>query len=151
VTKPLKILFLTHYFYPEGNAPATRVYEMSKHWVADGHKVTIITGAPNVPNGIVYEGYRNRLYQRETIDGINVIRVWTYLAPNKGTVCRVINYLSYMFSALLAILCVSRPDIVIATSPQFFCGWAGALLSKLHRLPFILEIRDIWPESVEDL
>ncbi|MFC1761271.1 glycosyltransferase family 4 protein [Planctomycetota bacterium] len=144
----MKILFLSHYFPPEGNAPASRVYEMAKRWVADGHKVDVITCAPNVPNGVVYEGYKNRLRQTEMIDGIRVIRIWTVLAANKGTTMRILNYLSYMVSALFSGLFVRKPDLVIATSPQFFCGWAGVMLSRLRRLPFILEIRDIWPESI---
>ncbi|HCE42094.1 MAG TPA: glycosyltransferase WbuB [Lentisphaeria bacterium] len=142
------ILFLTHYFPPEGNAPASRVYEMAKCWIKDGQRVTVITGVPNVPDGIVYEGYKNRLYQKETIDGITVIRVWTYIAANKGTLRRIMNYLSYMSSSVLAGLFVRSPDVVIATSPQFFCGWAGVILSKLRRRRFILEIRDIWPDSI---
>jgi len=121
---------------------------MAKCWVKDGQRETVITGVPNVPNGIVYEGYKNRLYQKETIDGITVIRVWTYIAANKGTLRRIMNYLSYMISAVLAGLFVRHPDVVIATSPQFFCGWAGVVLSKLRRRRFILEIRDIWPDSI---
>lgn len=144
----MHILFLTHYFPPESNAPASRVHEMAKCWVQNGQRVTVITCVPNVPNGIVYKGYRNKLYQKETIDGINVIRVWTYIAANKGTLRRIMNYLSYMFSAVLAGLFVKRPDVVIATSPQFFCGWAGVILGKLRRRRFILEIRDIWPDSI---
>ncbi len=147
-SEAMKILFLTHYFPPEGNAPASRVHEMAKRWVAAGHDVTVITCAPNVPDGVVYDGYRNRLRQRETIDGIEVVRVWTYIAANKGTIRRIVNYVSYMISAVVFGLRVRRPDIVIATSPQFFCGWAGAVLSRLRRRPFILEIRDIWPESI---
>lgn len=145
----MRILFLTHYFHPEGNAPATRVTEMTRRWAARGHAVTVITGVPNVPDGVVYEGYRNRPVQRETRDGVDVIRVWTYLAPNKGTARRILNYVSFMLSATLAGLWVRRPDVVIATSPQFFCGWAGVLVSWLRRRPFVLEIRDLWPESIE--
>ena len=144
----MKILFLSHYFPPEGNAPATRVHEMCKRWVKSGHRVTVVTCAPNVPTGKVYEGYRNRWRQRETIDGIEVVRVWTFIAANKGTFLRVLNYLSYMISATLAGLSAERPDVCIATSPQFFCGWAGALVSRLRRLPFVLEVRDIWPDSI---
>ena len=144
----MRILFLSHYFPPEGNAPASRVYEMAKRWVAAGHEVQVITCAPNVPNGVVYEGYRNRLRQTETVGGIHVTRVWTYIAANRGTVRRILNYLSYMVMALFAGLFSRRPDVVIATSPQFFCGWAGALVAKLRRRPFILEIRDIWPASI---
>ena len=145
----MKILFFTHYFPPEGNAPASRTHEMCRRWVAGGHRVTVVTGAPNVPAGVVYEGYHNRLWQREMVDGIDVVRIWTYIAPNKGTARRIANYLSYMISATLAALFLPRPDICIATSPQFFCGFAGTLYSTIRRVPFILEIRDIWPDSIE--
>jgi glycosyltransferase involved in cell wall biosynthesis len=145
----LRILFFTHYFPPEGNAPASRVFEICRRWVKAGHQVTVITGVPNVPNGVPYDGYRNRFWQEEVMVGIRVLRVWTYLAPNKGTVRRTLNYVSFMGSATLAGLFVTKPDIVLATSPQFFCGWAGAIVSALRRLPFVVEIRDIWPESIE--
>ncbi len=144
----MRVLFLTHYFHPEGNAPGTRVYELCRRWVAMGHDVTVITGVPNVPNGVAYEGYENRWLQRECIDGIETIRVWTYLAPNRGTTRRILNYLTLMFSATLSALFVRKPDLVIATSPQFFCGWAGVWVSRLRRIPFILEVRDLWPESI---
>jgi len=88
------------------------------------------------------------MVQTELIDGIRTTRVWTYIAANKGTAKRILNYLSYMFSATLAALFVKKPDVIIATSPQFFCGWAGLISSRLRRVPFILEIRDIWPESI---
>jgi len=143
----MKILFLTHYYPPEGNAPASRVSALAERWTASGHKVTVVTCAPNVPNGIVYNGYENRRTE-EIVKGVNVIRVKTYIAPNKGAARRIINYLSYMFSAVRACLFMKKPDIMIATSPQFFCGWAGVLLYWIRRFPFILEVRDIWPESV---
>jgi hypothetical protein len=145
----MRILFLTHYFHPEGNAPATRVTELTRRWVAAGHDVTVITGVPSVPDGVVYESYRNRVVQRSTHEGVDLVRVWTYLAPNKGTLRRILNYVSFMLTATLAGLWVRRPDVVIATSPQFFCGWAGVLVSRARRRPFVLEIRDLWPESIE--
>jgi len=144
----MRILFFTHYFFPEGNAPATRVYEMARRWVRAGHEVTVVTGVPNVPSGVVYEGYRNRLLQREEVEGVDVVRVWTYLAANKGTTLRIANYVSYMMAATLVGLFLRRPDVVIATSPQFFCGWAGVVTARLRRRPLVLEIRDIWPESI---
>jgi colanic acid biosynthesis glycosyl transferase WcaI len=145
---PLRVLFFSHYFPPEGNAPASRTYEMCRRWVRDGHQVTVITSAPNHPHGVLYPGYRNRLVSLQEVDGINVIRVWTFLAANKGKRRRVLNFISYMFTAVLVALFVKRPHLVVATSPQFFCGWAGTLISKIRRLPFVLEIRDIWPESI---
>ena len=147
----LRVLFLSHYFPPEGNAPATRVYAFCRRWVRrqkDPCDVTVITCAPNVPDGKVYPGYRNRLSSREEIDGIDVIRVWTYLAANAGTVKRIMNFISFMLAASVRAMFLRRPDVVIGTSPQFFNGWAGVIVSRLRRAPFILEIRDIWPESI---
>jgi glycosyltransferase involved in cell wall biosynthesis len=146
--KRTRILFLTHYFPPEGNAPASRVYEMCKRWVRAGHRVTVLTCAPNHPNGIVYRGYRNWPLQREFIDGIQVFRIWTFLAANKGKRRRAVSFLSYMVIATLMAMFMRRRDVLIATSPQFFCGWAGVLVTALRRIPFILEVRDMWPESI---
>jgi len=143
-----RILFLTHYFPPEGNAPASRVHEMCKRWARDGHEVTVITGAPNHPNGQVYPGYRNWPLQQEFMDGIRVLRVWTFLAANKGKRRRAVNFLSFMLMSMMLALFMRRRDVLIATSPQFFCGWAGVMVSAIRRIPFILEIRDIWPESI---
>lgn len=146
----MNILFLSHYFPPEVNAPATRTFEHCVRWARAGHAVTVVTCEPNCPSGVVYEGYRNHWRpQVEMVEGVRVVRVWTYLAANAGTVRRIANYLSFLFSAVLASFGLRRPDVVIATSPQFFCGWAGVLVSWLKRVPFVLEIRDIWPESIE--
>lgn len=143
----MHVLFLTHYFPPEGNAPASRTYDNCKRWVQSGHDVTVITGVPNVPDGIIYEGYRNKIWQWESKDSIRVLRVWTYIAPNKGVVRRIANYLSFMISSLQGIF-VREIDIVVATSPQFFCAVGGYLLSYLKRVPFVMEVRDLWPESI---
>jgi glycosyltransferase involved in cell wall biosynthesis len=144
----MRILFLSHYFPPEVNAPASRTYEHCKQWVQDGHEVTVVTCAPNHPRGIVYEGYRNKLFQREEKDGIQIIRIWTYVTANEGFLKRTLNYLSYMVAAVLVAPFLSRYDVVLSTSPQFFNGLAGYLASRLKRVPWILEIRDLWPESI---
>lgn len=146
----MRIVFFSHYFTPEGNAPASRTYEHCKRWADAGHQITVITCAPNVPDGVVYEGYKNRIWpQRETIDGVDVIRVWTYVAANAGNAKRILNFVSYMMSAVLCFLFFCRrPNLIVATSPQFFCGWAGTIASWMKWCPFILEIRDIWPESI---
>ena len=146
----MRILFLSHYFPPEVNAPATRTFEHCKRWAAAGHNVTVVTCNPNCPSGKIFSGYRNHWRrQTEIIDGIRVVRVWTYLAPNAGTLRRILNYVSYMVSATWTCIWTRNWDVVVATSPQFFCGWAGVLVSKIKRIPLVLEIRDIWPESIE--
>jgi glycosyltransferase involved in cell wall biosynthesis len=143
------ILFLTHYFTPENNAPAARVHGMAREWARAGHRVTVLTCAPNVPAGVVYAGYRNKPYQEEWIDGIRTVRVWTWLAANKGRVRRGLNFLSYLAAAGAAgPLLRPRADVVVATSPQFFAGWAGWPVARAHGAPFVLEIRDIWPDSI---
>lgn len=144
----MRILFLTDNFPPEVNAPASRTYEHCKEWVKAGVDVTVITCAPNFPQGKVYEGYKNKLYQKEVVDGIKVIRVWTYIVPNKGFLKRTLDYISYSVSAFIAGLFVST-DVIIATSPQFFTALAGRVLSKWKRKPWIMEVRDLWPESIK--
>lgn len=144
----MRILFLSHYFPPEGNAPASRVHSMCRRWVESGHEVTVVTCAPNVPTGIVYEGYRNAWHQEEIIDGIHVVRTWTLLAANRAFGKRVLNYLSFFVTAVWRAIRLPPADVVIATSPQFFCGWAGVWTARLKRCPFVLEIRDLWPESI---
>ncbi|PSJ61514.1 glycosyltransferase family 4 protein [Pseudaminobacter soli (ex Li et al. 2025)] len=144
----MHILFLTDNFPPEVNAPASRTFEHCREWVKAGHRVTVITCAPNFPQGRVFEGYRNKLLAREIMDGIEVVRVWSYIAANEGFARRTLDYVSFMVTATLASLRVRRPDVVIATSPQFFTACAGYLASRLRRAPFIFELRDLWPESI---
>lgn len=144
----MRILFFSHYFKPEINAPASRTYENARRWISQGHEVTVVTCAPNCPDGVVYQGYSNKLWNQEVQDGIRVVRVWTFIAANEGTIKRTLNYLSYMVSASIASLFLKKPDILIATSPQFFCGWAGVIASWIKRTPFVLEIRDVWPEGI---
>jgi len=144
----MKILFITDNFPPEVNAPATRTYEHVKEWQKQGIEVTILTCAPNFPHGKVYDGYTNKLYQKEMVDGIEVIRVWSYITSNSGFVKRVLDYVSFAFMAF-GVGLFKKYDIIIATSPQFFTTWAAFGLSKIRRKPWIFELRDLWPESIK--
>lgn len=144
----MHILFLTDNFPPEVNAPASRTFEHCREWVNAGHRVTVITGAPNFPKGKVFEGYRNRLWQNETMAGIHVIRVWTYITANEGFAKRTLDYLSYMCTGFLASFFVRQVDVVVGTSPQFFTVCAAYAASLIKRVPWIFELRDIWPESI---
>jgi len=145
----MHILFLTDNFPPEVNAPASRTFEHCREWVKAGHKVTVITCAPNFPKGKVFDGYRNRLWQSEEMAGIRVIRVWSYITANEGFVKRILDYQSFMVSAILASLFVRRVDGVVGTSPQFFTACAAYAVSRLKRIPFVFELRDLWPESIK--
>lgn len=146
----MNLLFLTDNFPPEVNAPATRTYEHCRAWVEQGVRVTVITCAPNFPKGKVYEGYRNKLWQREEIDGITVIRVWSYIAANEGFARRILDYISYAVLAFVASWFV-KTDLIVATSPQFFTAVAGYGASVFKRKPWLMEVRDLWPESIRAL
>ena len=145
----MHILFLTDNFPPEVNAPASRTHEHCRLWVAAGHQVTVITCAPNFPKGRVFDGYRNAWRQEEIIDGIRVIRVWSYITANEGFTRRVLDYLSFMATATLGSLGVRKVDIVVGTSPQFFTACAAHAVGLLKRRPWVFELRDLWPESIK--
>ena len=145
----MHILFLTENFPPEVNAPASRTFEHARLWVEAGARVTVVTTVPNFPAGRIHAGYRNRWKSRETVAGIEVIRVWSFVAANEGFARRLADFLSFMVTGTLAGLRVKKPDVVVATSPQFFTAVAGWAVAALKRVPFVFELRDLWPESIK--
>jgi glycosyltransferase involved in cell wall biosynthesis len=144
----MRILFLTHYFTPEVNAPAARTHEHCREWVAAGHDVHVVTCIPSHPAGRPFPGYRRRWHQHEVIDGIHVHRVLTYLAANRGVARRSINYLSFAVSGAWRAWRLGRFDVVVGTSPQFFCAVAAWLVARFSGQPWVFELRDLWPESL---
>lgn len=148
----MKILYLSQYFPPEMGAPSARVSELSRYWAESGAEVTVVTAFPNHPTGRIFPGYEGRRFQRESIDGYTVLRSWIYVAANKGFFKRIVCFLSFMVSSTWTAVFRAGPcDVVIATSPQIFCGLAGWLVSRIKRRPFVLEIRDLWPDSAIQL
>ena len=133
----MRILFLTDNFPPEVNAPASRTFEHCREWVKMGADVTVVTCFPNFPQGKVYPGYKNKLYQKEMMDGIKVIRVWSYIVPNVGVLKRTLDFISYSVSSFIAGLFI-KTDIIIATSPQFFTALSGRTLAFWKRKPWIM-------------
>jgi colanic acid biosynthesis glycosyl transferase WcaI len=147
----MKILYVSQYFPPEMGAPAARAAELSRHWAAAGHEVTVLTGFPNHPTGIVPPEYRDklrRLVVHEQTTGVNVVRSWLLPFPNRKAHERMLNYSSFCASAASTGLFLSRPDVVIATSPQLLVGLSGWWLARWKRVPFVFEVRDLWPESL---
>ena len=98
----MHLLFVTDNFRPESNAPATRTYEHVREWVCKGHKVTVITSAPNFPEGKVYDGYKNSWFVKEHIEGIEVWRVKTYITANEGFVKRSLDFISFMLASFFS-------------------------------------------------
>ena len=144
----MKILFLTDNFPPEVNAPASRTYEHCVEWAKAGAEITVITCVPNYPKGQVFEGYKNKWYQVEWMGNIKVVRVRTYMSENQGFFKRTLDYMSFAFMAFWVGL-NKKTDIIIATSPQFFTAVTGFALHFFKKKPWIFEVRDLWPESID--
>jgi colanic acid biosynthesis glycosyl transferase WcaI len=144
----MRILLLTDNYPPETNTPALRCSMHAKRWIELGHRVNVVTSFPNFPDGKLLGGYRQSLFKRETLDTVEVFRVPTLIFPNRGIVLRILDFLSFMITGTIGSMFVGRPDVVIATSPQFFTAVAGWFVSCLYRRPFVFEVRDLWPDSI---
>ncbi|MER3445455.1 MAG: glycosyltransferase WbuB [Candidatus Dadabacteria bacterium] len=147
----MKVLYVSQYFPPEMGAPSARVHELSKYWVRLGHEVTVLTGFPNHPTGEVPTEYKKKMKKlviSEEVDGIKVIRTWLYPIPNRKAYERILNYGSFFISAAIAGSFIKKPDVIIATSPPLLVGLSGYWVSLIKGVPFVFEVRDLWPESV---
>ena len=145
----MKIVYVSQYYPPEMGAPAARVSAFARRWAANGHDVTVLTTFPNHPTGVIRPEYRGHLRLIEDDRGVRVIRTFLYAAANKGILKRGLCYVSFALSSILqGYGPIGRPDVVIATSPQFLVTLSGWMLSRLKGVPLVTEIRDLWPDSI---
>ncbi|HEY6765762.1 MAG TPA: glycosyltransferase family 4 protein [Candidatus Sulfotelmatobacter sp.] len=147
----MKILYVSQYFPPEMGAPAARADELARHWAEAGHEVSILTGFPNHPTGVVPPEWRSRLRHlayHERTGKLDVFRTWLWPLPNRKAHERMCNYASFCLSAAIRGLTVPRNDVIIATSPQLLVGLSGLCIARYRRIPFVFEVRDLWPESL---
>ena len=145
----MRILVVSQFFAPEMGAPAARFHDFGKLLVARGHAVTVLTGLPNSPSGVIPDAYRGRLAMRETIDGIEVLRGWLYASPRLTKLAKVGGFASFAASASLqALLRRVRADVVVATSPPPTVGVPGMVLARRLGAPLVFDVRDIWPEAI---
>lgn len=147
----MKILYVSQYFPPEMGAPSARAAELADHWARAGHEVSVLTGFPNHPTGIVPPEWRGRLRHlayKDRFGNVDVFRTWLWPLPNRKAHERMRNYASFCLSAALRGLTIPRPDVIIATSPQLLVGLSGFWLGSARRIPFVFEVRDLWPESL---
>lgn len=145
----VRLAYLSHYFPPESNAPAARVHELSRALVEHGHEVHVVTGQPTHPRGVIFPGYRAAEYRCDFVDGIRVHRVPTLPAAHRGVFTRGIGYAALPpMQVAIGFARVPPVDVVLATSPQILTGVAGLALARLRRVPFVLEVRDLWPDGI---
>lgn len=147
-----RILFLTSYYPPEKGAAAVRVSETAACLRKRGHQVTVLTAFPNYPTGIIPPEYRGHVIQKETVDGVRLVRVWSYVTANKGFLRRILAQFSFgCLAAILGWRDVGHPDVIIVESHPLFNAISGRLLSWLKRRPFVFMVSDLWPESAVQL
>ena len=147
----MRIVLLTHYFPPEVGAPQARLYELASRAAAGGHSVTVVTGFPNYPTGVVPPEYRGHFRMEESMDGVRVVRTSVYATPNRGFVRRILNHLSFAASSLTAVRAVGPADVLFVESPPLFAGLAALAYRLLKRAPYVFNVSDIWPESAVQL
>jgi glycosyltransferase involved in cell wall biosynthesis len=148
----MRVLLVTHYFPPEVGAPQARLSEMARYWSAEGVDVTVLTGMPNHPSGIVHPPYRRAVLRRERGDGYRIVRTWLYATPNRGILRRTLGHLSFMVSSvLLGAWHTGRCDVVVVSSPTFFAIASAWLIARLRRARFVVEVRDLWPAIFVEL
>jgi len=142
----MHVLIVTHYFPPEIGAPQARLSEMGRAWQRAGARVTVLTGFPNHPTGIIPPDYAGKRFQIEEIDGMRVIRTAVYATPNRGIVKKTLGHLSFMASGFFqGVGVIGRPDVIVSSSPTFFSVFTAWALARVKRVPFIFEVRDLWP------
>ena len=148
----MRILLVTHYFPPETGAPQARLSALASTWAADGDAVTVLTGMPNHPTGVLPPEYRGAIRRRERRDGYRVLRTWLYATPNEGIARKTLGHLSFMISSvLLGCRPSGRADVVVVSSPTFFSIAAAWLLARLKRARLVVEVRDLWPAIFVEL
>lgn len=147
----MNILFITQYFPPEIGAAPERAYEFAHYFKKKGYQVQIITGFPNHPTGVVHKGYKRKLISKEIYEGIDILRTYTFASPKKTLINRLINFLSFSFSALFGLFIIKKPDVILVTIPPLFLGITGIIYKFLLRRPLILDVRDLWPRAAVEL
>lgn len=144
-----RLLLVTDNYPPEMNANANRCSAHAERWAELGVDVEVVTSFPNYPKGMLFDGYRQKLWQKGSLRGVGLLRVPTLILPTtSGAIGRILDFASFMVSGTVGGLFVRRPDVIIASSPHLFTGAAGWALGFLRRRPFVLELRDLWPDSI---
>lgn len=144
----MNILFFSDHFFPEATAPAANIYERCCLWAADGHHVTVICAVPNFPEGVIFKGYTNDFRKVESLNGIRVVRVKTFIHRNEGFFFRIADYFSFVISAGFFGIFEPRPDVIISSSPHLFVPLPAILTALLRGIPHVLEVRDLWPDAI---
>jgi glycosyltransferase involved in cell wall biosynthesis len=148
----MKILLLTQYFPPETGAPQNRLHSLATHLSSFGAEVTVLTAMPSYPQSIIYDGYKNKWYAKEKDNNLTIYRSWIFVSKSKAIVARLLNYFSFVFTALVVgLFCIRKHDLIICESPPLFLGITALLLKWVKGSKLVFNVSDLWPESAEKL
>ncbi len=148
----MRVLMICHYFPPEIGAPQARVSELARAWAGGSDQVTVLTGMPNHPTGVVPENYRGRIRIEESVDGYRVVRTWLYATPNKAMLKKTLGHLSFMATSfLVGLRPAGKADVVVVSSPTFFSVFSAWALARCKRAALVVEVRDLWPAIFVEL
>ncbi|MGB8981694.1 MAG: glycosyltransferase family 4 protein [Anaerolineales bacterium] len=143
----MRILFMAQCYAPEDVSAAVLITELATDLVKRGHQVSVVTGAPNYPHGRIFRGYRNHFYQAEILDGVRVIRTWSYISPSKKFWARLFHYGTYSATAFYGGLAAGRPDVLVSYSPPLPLGLSAWLLGRIWHTPWVLQLEDLYPDA----
>src|SRR5215212_1398777 len=147
----LHVLLVTHYFHPEVGAAQSRLHDLAEGLARRGHSVTVLTGLPNYPDGVIPPAYRRRWFAVERLGRLRIVRAPVYAAPNRGVARRLLNHASFAVSAIPACLRAGRADVVIVETPPLFTALAGVVVSRLKRARLLLNVADLWTDAAIEM
>jgi len=144
----MKILLLTQYYLPESGSASIKMSELAEYLINKGHDVTVIAGFPNYPYGKIYEGYKMKVYMREIINGVKIIRTPLYITSKRYSFpYRMLNHISFMLSSIYGAFIAGRPDLIYYYSPPIFLGFSAWVIGKVFKAPIVADINDLWPQA----
>ncbi len=144
----MRILFVTHYYEPDQGAAAIIITRLARKLAARGHQITVLTSLPNYPHGRILDGYRGRPVVVEERDGVRVVMTWLWATPSPRISRKFISQISFMLTAGLRGLGIPRPDAMLVEAQPIFTNLVGTALSRLKRVPYVLDVHDLWPDHM---
>lgn len=148
----MNIVIIYQFFQSEDEPGHSLTYNLTQNLALKGNKVTVVCSKIGYMKGDTANlSFKQKLLQKTKVESVEVIRIWSYLGLHSSYMGRIFNYISFSISSAIAMLLIKKPDVVLISSPPLFCAFTTGLVCFLRRIPFILEVRDLWPTSLIEL
>lgn len=143
----MKILLVAQHYFPEEVSGAVLATELAEELVLKGNDITFITVVPSYPKNVIFPGYKNKWLNIEIINGVKIIRTWSYITTKRGFFHRTFNFLSFSITSFFGGLKAEKPDIIFCYSPPLTLGLSAWLLSKIWKVPWVFRVEDLYPDA----